>query len=64
MGEAERGEHRCRVRRGNDCAEEHGLQPGQIEQGIRREPGEECGNDDADRAEQSCRDGNLAQSPP
>ena len=60
----ERREHGGRVGRRDDGAEQHRLEPREVEERVRREAGEERGGDDADGAEQRGGDGNGAQPPP
>jgi hypothetical protein len=56
--------HGRRVRRGDDGAEEHRLQPGEIEQVVGGDTGKEGADDDADGRQEHRRDGDAAQSPP
>ena len=64
MREPQSREHGCRVRRGDDRAEQDRLQPRQIEEPLRREAGEERRDHDADGREQRRGHGALAEPPP
>ena len=64
VGEAHRREHRRRVGRRHDRAEEDRLEPGEVEQGVGREPGQQRRHHHADRRQQGRRDRDFAQPPP
>ena len=48
----------------DDGAEQDRLEPGEVEEPVRGDAGEERADDDADRAEEGGRHGHLAQAPP
>ena len=49
---------------GDDRAEQHGLEPGEVEEPVRRDAREERADEDADRAQQRRRHDDLPQAPP
>ena len=64
VGEAKRREHGGRVRGRHDGAEQHRLEPRQVEERICGDPGEERRDYDSHRAEQRRRHGHAPQPPP
>ena len=61
---AERREDGSRVGRGDDRAEQERLEPGDVEQRVRGDAGQQRADDDPDRAEERRRHCDLAQPPP
>ena len=64
MREAERREDGRGVGGGDDGAEQHGLELGEIEEHVRGDAGQDGADDDADGAQQRRRHRDLAQTPP
>ena len=64
LGRAQRREDGGRVGRGDHGAEQERLEPGEREQRVRAETGDQRRHEDADGAQQRGRDDDLAQAPP
>ena len=64
LGRAQRREDGRRVGRGDHRAEQERLEPGEREQRVRAEAGDQRRHEDADGAQQRGRDDDLAQAPP
>jgi hypothetical protein len=60
VGEAQGREDRRRVGGGDDGAEQHRLQPGEVEEDVRRRPRDDGADADADGREQRCGHRDLA----
>ena len=64
LREAQRGEDGRCVRRRDDGSEQDGFEPGEVEESLGRDSGQDRGHHDSDGAQERRRDGDAAQSPP